>query len=56
MHHMLLAAFFGLKGTWHVWIGLVLFLSAIATVLGLVVGFIVKVYRPQYPTRGQQKQ
>jgi hypothetical protein len=39
---------------WHYWIGFVLWFGALATVLGLVVGYLVKVQRPQYPRRGQR--
>ncbi len=34
---------------WHFWIGLFLAIGAFATVLAVVVGYIVKVERPRYP-------
>lgn len=40
---------------WHYWIGFVLWFATVATVVGLVVGYLVKVQRPQYPRRGQQR-
>ena len=40
---------------WHYWIGFVLWFAALATVVGLVIGYLVKVQRPQYPRRGQQR-
>jgi formate-dependent nitrite reductase membrane component NrfD len=39
---------------WHYWIGFTLWFGALATVLGLVIGYLVKVQRPQYPRRGQR--
>lgn len=45
---MLYAAFLGLKGAWHVWIGVVLVFGAIATTLALVAGYLAKVTAPQH--------
>ena len=39
---------------WHYWIGVVLFLGAVLTVVALVVGYLAKVQSPQYPRRGQR--
>ncbi len=36
---------------WHFWIGVVLAISAIATVLAVVVSYIVKVEMPRYPKK-----
>jgi hypothetical protein len=49
------AAFLGLKtnGGWHIWLGLVLVLSAIGAVAGLIAGYLKKVVLPQY--RGPKK-
>jgi len=46
---MLLAA-----KVWHYWIGVVLFGSAVLTVIALVAGYLAKVQAPQYPKRGQR--
>lgn len=45
---MLHAAFLGLKGAWHVWIGVVLVLGALLTCLALVAGYLLKVTAPQH--------
>jgi hypothetical protein len=37
--------------SWHYWIGLVLFFSAIATCLAVVIGYFVKVQSLKYPKR-----
>jgi hypothetical protein len=34
---------------WHFWIGVVLVFGAVLTVLALVVGYLVRVVKPQYP-------
>jgi hypothetical protein len=34
---------------WHFWIGVVLAISSILVVLALVVGYVVKIERPQFP-------
>jgi hypothetical protein len=39
---------------WHYWIGVALVLGALAAVLALVVGYLVKVERPRYPKHGQE--
>lgn len=39
---------------WHYWIGVVLALGGVLTVVALVVGYLVKVQAPQYPRRGQR--
>ena len=36
---------------WHFWLGLILAVGCIFSVLALVVGYIVKVQRPQYPRK-----
>ena len=36
---------------WHYWIGLVLFFSAIGTVLAVVIGYFVKVQSLKYPPK-----
>jgi hypothetical protein len=46
---MLLAA-----EVWHYWIGVVIGVGTILTVLALAVGYFVKVVAPQYPKRGQR--
>lgn len=48
-------AFLGLhtNGAWHIWLGLVLVVAAVLSVLGLVAGYLAKVIRPQY--RGPKK-
>ena len=38
---------------WHYWIGVVLALAAILTVVGLAVAYVVTVERPRYPKHGQ---
>jgi hypothetical protein len=45
-----------LAKVWHYWIGFVLWFGALATVLGLIVGYLVKVQRPQHPRRGQRSE
>jgi hypothetical protein len=47
-------AFLFHKANWHVWLGLVLVIMAVLTVLGLVVQYLVKVQAPQYPKRNQK--
>jgi hypothetical protein len=34
---------------WHYWIGVVLFIAALLTVVGVVVGYVVKVQSLKYP-------
>ena len=34
---------------WHFWIGVVLVFASILTVVALVVGYLMKVERPQFP-------
>ena len=46
---MLLAA-----EVWHYWLAWVLAIGAVLTMLGLIVGYLVKVQAPQYPKRGQR--
>lgn len=48
-------AFLGLhtNGAWHIWLGLVLVLGAVLSVVGLIAGYIKKVVLPQY--RGPKK-
>ena len=36
---------------WHWWIGLILFLSAVAAVIGIIAGYLAKVQAPRYPGR-----
>ena len=36
---------------WHYWIGVVLFLATVLAVVGIVIGYLVKVQAPQYPRR-----
>jgi hypothetical protein len=45
---MLFAAFLGLKGDWHIWLGVALIALALLTVVGLVVGYLAKVTAPQH--------
>jgi len=39
---------------WHWWLGLLLTLGAVAAVIGVFVGYLHKVVRPQYPNRHQR--
>ena len=39
---------------WHYWIGVVLAMGGVLTVVALVVGYLVKVQAPRYPRRGQR--
>jgi hypothetical protein len=39
---------------WHYWVGVVVAIGTILSVLALVVGYLVKVVAPQYPKRGQR--
>jgi hypothetical protein len=39
---------------WHYWIGVALVLAAVAVVLALAVGYLLKVERPRYPHHGQE--
>jgi hypothetical protein len=43
-------AFLGLhtNGAWHIWLGLVLVLSAVGAVVGLIAAYLKKVVLPQY--------
>jgi hypothetical protein len=41
---------------WHYWIGLILFIVSILLVLQIVVGYVRKVVRPQYPTKRQRSE
>lgn len=36
---------------WHFWIGVVLFIAALAFVAAIVGGYFVKVVRPKYPPK-----
>jgi len=40
---------------WHWWIGIVLFVVAVASVLGLAVQYLFKVTATKYPGRHQQR-
>jgi hypothetical protein len=40
---------------WHYWLMLPLFFLAILVVLGVAVGYLVKVQQPRYPGRGQER-
>jgi uncharacterized membrane protein len=44
-------AFLFHQATWHVWIGALLAVVAVLTLVGLVVQYLVKVQAPQYPKR-----
>ncbi len=48
---MVLAAF-----VWHWWISVLLVVLAVAVVLALVVGYLVKVERPRFPSKRQGRQ
>jgi hypothetical protein len=48
---MLLGAFLGLKGPWHLWLGVVLTAVSVLAVLALVAGYLAKVQAPQYERR-----
>ncbi len=39
---------------WHFWIAVPLALGAIAFVVATIIGYLVKVVKPKYPSRGQQ--
>jgi hypothetical protein len=39
---------------WHYWIGVVIAVATVLTVLALVVGYLVRVVSPQYPKRNQR--
>jgi hypothetical protein len=39
---------------WHWWLGLLLTLGAVAAVIGVIVGYLNTVVRPQYPNRHQR--
>jgi hypothetical protein len=39
---------------WHFWIGVALVLSAVALLVAIVGGYLYKVTRARYPSRGQQ--
>ena len=41
---------------WSWWIGVVLVFGAIFTVIALIVGYVNKVVRPQYPSRRQRRE
>jgi membrane protein implicated in regulation of membrane protease activity len=41
---------------WDWWIAMVLFATGVLAILALVIGYLYKVVRPQYPGRGQQVQ
>lgn len=36
---------------WHFWLGLILAISVVMTLLGVAVGYIVKVEAPRYPKK-----
>jgi hypothetical protein len=40
---------------WYYWVGLVLTLVAILSVIGVFVGYLVNVVRPQYPKTSQRR-
>jgi hypothetical protein len=42
------AAFLGLKGDWHIWLGVVLVAGALLTTVALVAGYLAKVTAPQH--------
>jgi hypothetical protein len=44
-----------LAWVWHYWMGVGLVIGSIATLLSLIVGYLVKVQAPQYPKRNQQQ-
>ena len=48
---MLLAA----GKVWHYWIGLILFIAAVLSVLATVVGYLRKVEAPNHPKRSQRQ-
>ena len=52
---MLVAALLAAK-VWHYWIGVVLSLGCVLVVVGLIVGYLANVTRPQYPRRGQRQE
>jgi membrane protein implicated in regulation of membrane protease activity len=39
---------------WDWWIAMVLFATGVLAIVALVIGYLYKVVRPQYPSRGQQ--
>jgi membrane protein implicated in regulation of membrane protease activity len=41
---------------WDWWIAMVLFATGVLAIVALVIGYLYKVVRPQYPSRGQQLQ
>jgi hypothetical protein len=45
---MLYAAFLGLKGAWHIWIGVAIIGLAVLTIVGLIAGYLAKVTAPQH--------
>ncbi len=34
---------------WHFWIGVLLFIPSVLLIVGLIIGYFVKVVRPKYP-------
>ncbi|MGH9120125.1 MAG: hypothetical protein ACRD0A_20325 [Acidimicrobiales bacterium] len=40
---------------WHFWIGVALMLAAIGVVVATIGGYLFKVTRSRYPSRGQQR-
>lgn len=48
---MLHAAFLGLNGPWHLWLGVVLTAAAVGATLQVIVGYLIKVKAPQYERR-----
>jgi hypothetical protein len=40
---------------WHYWIGVVLFLAALALIGPVIAGYLTKVVRPRYPSRRQRE-
>ena len=39
---------------WHYWIGVVISVGCVVTMVALVIGYLTNVTRPQYPRRGQR--
>ncbi len=42
---------FQLAVVWHYWIGFLLAIGAVLAVLGVIVGYLLKVENPRYPKR-----
>ncbi len=41
---------------WHWWIGIILTVASVGAIVQLVAGYLMKVVRPQYPSRRQRRQ